>query len=99
MKFALAVSVPILLAGCAISGSWLDEIGKPARPPVVISDERATQLTVETAQLRARADEVRALLALEPERRQRFRYYEALRHIGDRLRPLQNELRDAGRPA
>ncbi len=99
MKFALVASVPVLLAGCAIGGSWLDEIGKPHRPPVTISDERASELTVETAQLRARANELRALLALEPERRQRFRYYEDLRHIGDRLRPLQNELRDAGRPA
>ncbi|MDB5872539.1 MAG: hypothetical protein JWQ07_1981, partial [Ramlibacter sp.] len=42
---------------------------------------------------------LRAKLAAETDRRQRFRYYDELRDIGNALVPLERELRDAGIPA
>jgi hypothetical protein len=98
MKPFLAL-VPVLLAGCAIHGSWLDEIGKPPRPPVAMEDAQAHRLAQEAAQLRARAEAIRLQLARETDRRQRFRHYEALRRLDDDLVPLERALLDAGRPA
>jgi hypothetical protein len=98
MKY-LAFVPTLLLAGCAIHGSWLDDIGKPPRPPVAMSSEQAVQLAQEAAQLRARADTVRGQLAQETDRRQRLRYYEELRDLGDQLVPLERALMEAGRPA
>ncbi|ROZ77498.1 hypothetical protein [Ramlibacter sp. WS9] len=64
-----------------------------------MSTEQAAALTAEALRLRERADAVRVRLASEADRRQRFRYYEQLRLIGDDLRPLEAQLRDAGRLA
>jgi len=97
MKLIASVAAA-LLAGCASYGSWLDEVGKPPRPPVAIGDEQALQLTQEAAQLRSQAEAVRARLAAESDRIQRIRFYEQLRDIGDRLSPVERQLRDAGRP-
>ena len=96
MKFV--IFVPVLLAGCAVSGSWLDNIGRPVRPPVAMSDKQAADIAGEAAQLRGQADSLRARLSSESDRRQRFRYYEELRILGDRLVPLERQLLDAGRP-
>jgi hypothetical protein len=38
------------------------------------------------------------LLAQEADLRQRFRHYEELRDLGERLAPIERSLRDAGRP-
>jgi hypothetical protein len=102
MKLA-ALLVLAVLAGCSSvttfeHGSWLDEVGKPPQPPSVMSDEQAGYMLQEAAQLRSRSEALRARLALEADRRQRFRYYEALRDLGDRLVPVERALRDAGRP-
>jgi hypothetical protein len=96
----LAVAV---LAGCSTvttldHGSWLDEVGMPPQPPLVMSDEQAGYMMQEAAQLRARSEALRARLAHETDRRQRFRHYEALRDLGDELAPVERALRDAGRP-
>jgi hypothetical protein len=97
MKLFLALA-PLLLAGCASYGSWLDEIGKPPRPPVAMDEAQAQQLSQEAAQLRSRAEAMRAQLARETDRRERFRHYEALRRLGDDLVPLERALLDAGKP-
>jgi hypothetical protein len=96
MKLFLALA-PALLAGCAIHGSWLDEIGKAPRPPVAMEDAQARHLEEEAAHLRGRAEAIRLLLARETDRRQRFRHYEALRRLGDDLAPVERALLDAGR--
>jgi hypothetical protein len=104
MKLALILAVAAL-CGCSTSkfgsweyGSWLDQVGAPARPPVAMSEEPARALSREAAQLRDRSEAVRVLLAHEADRRQRFRHYEELRDLGDRLAPIERSLRDAGRP-
>jgi hypothetical protein len=98
MKLVASVAV-VLLSGCMSYGSWLDDIGTRPHPPVAMSDEQAAALSTETARLRGQAEAVRVRLASEADRRQRFRYYEELRRIGDDLHPLEAQLRDAGRPA
>jgi hypothetical protein len=99
MRRLFLALAPVLLAGCAIHGSWLDEIGKPPRPPVAMDDAQARQLAQEASELRARAEAIRLQLARETDRRQRFRHYEALRKLDDDLVPLERALIDAGRPA
>ncbi len=96
MKLSASLAA-LLLSGCASHGSWLDDIGKPPIPRVAISDEQAVQLAQEAAQLRGQAEALRVRLARESDRRQRFRYYEELRGIGDRLTPVERQLLDAGR--
>ena len=91
------VLAPALLAGCALHGSWLDEIGKPMRPPVAMEDAQARELEEQAAHLRGRAEAIRLQLARETDRRQRFRHYEALRRLGDDLVPVERALLDAGR--
>jgi hypothetical protein len=104
MKLAM-VLVVATLCGCSTSkygsweyGSWLDQVGAPAKPPVAMSDEQARALSQEAAQLRDRSEAVRVRLAHETDRRQRFRHYEELRDLGDRLVPIERSLREAGRP-
>jgi len=106
MKLATCLAAA-LLAGCSSygswapaswsHGSWLDEVGKPANPAVVMSDEQAGYLLRQAAQLRSESDAVRARLAGERDRLQRLRHYEDLRVLGDRLAPIERSLRDAGR--
>ena len=98
MKLVATVAV-VLLSGCMSYGSWLDDIGKRPNPPVEMSNEEAAALSVEATRLRERAQAVRVRLAAEADRRQRFRYYEELRRIGDDLRPVEAQLRNAGRLA
>jgi hypothetical protein len=98
MKLVAGVAV-VLLSGCMSYGSWLDDIGKRPNPPVEMSNEQAAALTVEASRLRGEAETIRVRLAAEADRRQRFRYYEQLRRIGDDLRPLETQLRYAGRLA
>jgi hypothetical protein len=98
MKLTATVAV-VLLSGCMSYGSVLDDIGKRPNPPVDMSNEQAAELSAETLRLRGQADAIRVRLASEADRRQRFRYYEQLRRIGDDLRPLEAQLRDAGRLA
>jgi hypothetical protein len=112
MKLAICLAAA-LLAGCSsmgswsprswspgswTHGSWLDAVGRPATPPQAMSDDQAAALLQEAAQLRAQSDAVRVRLAQEADRRQRFRYYEDLRVLGDKLAPVERLLRDAGRP-
>lgn len=106
MKLATCLAAA-LLAGCSSygawsprawsHGSWLDAVGRPANPPLAISDERTGQLQQQAAQLRTESDAVRARLAGEPDRLQRLRHYDQLRVLGDRLVPIERTLRDAGR--
>src|SRR5688572_14644266 len=96
MKFVFLLPV-VMLTGCAVSGSWLDQVGAPPKPPLAMSDEQAAQLIGEARQLRSQAEEVRILLAREADRRQRIRHYDNLRTIGDKLVPVERELRFAGR--
>ncbi len=96
MKLVASVAV-LMLSGCMSYGSWLDQIGKLPNPPRPMSNEQAARLGGEAAGLRGRAEAVRVRLAGEADRRQRVRYYEELRRIGDQLRPLEAQLRDAGR--
>lgn len=98
MKLVASVAV-VLLSGCMSYGSWLDDIGKRPNPPVDMSNEQAAELSAEALRLRSQADAIRVRLASEADRRQRFRYYEELRRIGDDLRPLEAQLRYAGRLA
>jgi hypothetical protein len=104
MKLALILAVAAL-CGCSTSrygsweyGSWLDRVGATARPPVAMGEEQARALSQEASQLRNRAEAVRVLLAHEADRRERFRHYEELRDLGERLAPIERSLRDAGRP-
>jgi hypothetical protein len=97
MKLAATLAL-VLLAGCAGQGAMLDEMGRPPQPPLAMSDEQAGYLLQQATQLRERADAVRVRLAREGDRRQRFRYYEELRALGDRLAPVERVLRDSGRP-
>jgi hypothetical protein len=99
MKLIACLSAALLLSGCAVYGSWLDKVGKAPQPPVAMSDATAAELSAEARDLRARADVTRLALQHEPDRRQRFRYYEELRHIGDSLVPIERQLLDAGRSA
>ncbi len=109
MRKIFPVLAAILLAGCASQpfveianrshGSWLDDVGKRPNPPLEMSNEEAVVLSAETLRLRGQADSIRTRLAAEADRRQRFRYYEQLRRIGDDLRPLEAQLRNAGRRA
>ncbi|MBG9389740.1 hypothetical protein [Caenimonas aquaedulcis] len=62
-----------------------------------MSDEQAAVLIGEARELRHRGHSIRLALAAEKDRRQRFRYYEALRDIGDSLVPIERRLLDAGR--
>jgi hypothetical protein len=87
----------MLLAGCASHGSWLDAVGKPPQPPAVMSDETAAATAGQAAQLRVRAELVRARLARETDRRERIRDYRELEDIGGNLRPLERSLEEAGR--
>lgn len=106
MKLATCLAAA-LLAGCSSygtwspgawsHGSWLDDIGRPASPPLVMSDEQAGHLQREAAQLRGESEAVRVRLAGERDRLQRLRHYEELRALGDRLVPIERALRDAGR--
>lgn len=106
MKLATCLAAA-LLAGCSSfgswspakwsHGSWLDEVGKPAHPPLIMSDEQAGYLQRQASQLRIESDALRLRLAGEHDRLQRFRYYEELRALGDRLAPIERTLRDAGR--
>ena len=107
MKLAICLAAA-LLAGCSSMrswspsawshGSWLDAVGRPASPPLVMGDEQAGALLQEAARLRGQSDAVRARLAGEPDRLQRFRHYDDLRALGERLAPIERSLRDAGRP-
>ena len=107
MKLATCLAAA-LLAGCSSygawspgawsHGSWLDDIGRPASPPLVMSDEQAGHLQREAAQLRGESEAVRVRLAGERDRLQRLRHYEELRDLGERLAPIERSLRDAGRP-
>lgn len=104
MKLAVFLAVAAL-CGCSTSkygsweyGSWLDQVGAPSRPPLAMSEEQARALSQAATQLRDRSEVVRALLAREADRRQRFRHYEELRALGERLAPIERSLRDAGRP-
>lgn len=107
MKLAMCLAVA-LLAGCSSygswspgsrsHGSWLDQVGRPANPPLVMSDEQAGYLLQQATQLRSESDAVRARLAGERDRLQRIRHYDELRALGDRLAPIERSLRDAGRP-
>jgi hypothetical protein len=109
MRKFFPVLATIFLAGCASHafdgianrshGSWLDHVGKRPNPPLEMSNDEAAVLSAETLRLRGQADTIRVRLAAEADRRQRFRYYEQLRRIGDDLRPLEAQLRDAGRLA
>ena len=96
MKLVASVAV-LMLSGCMSYGSWLDQVGKPPNPPHSMSNEQAARLGGEAAGLRVRAEAVRVRLAAEADRRERVRYYEELRRIGDQLRPLEAQLREAGR--
>ena len=98
MKLIASVAA-VLLSGCMSFNPSLDDIGKRPNPPVEMSNEQAATLSAEALRLRAEASAIRVRLASEPDRRQRFRYYEQLRRIGDVLHPLEAELRDAGRLA
>ena len=96
MKLVLCLPA-ILLAGCAVSGSWLDRVGVPPHPPVTMSDEQASALMGEARDLRAREEAIRVALATEKDRRERIRRYEELRRIGDQVIPIERQLLDAGR--
>ncbi len=106
MKLVICLAAAFL-AGCSSygfrpldsrsHGSWLDEVGRPANPPLVMSDEQAGHLLRQVAQLRSESDAVRARLAGERDRLQRVRQYDELRVLGDRLAPIERILRDAGR--
>ena len=98
----LAILPALLLTGCAYVnnfsyGSWLDRVGSPPSPPVAMPDDAAAQVMQQVVQLRGDAQAVRARLSHEPDRRQRIRYYDELLSINDRLKPLERQLRDAGR--
>ncbi|MDP3760794.1 MAG: hypothetical protein Q8R01_09805 [Ramlibacter sp.] len=107
MKPAICLAAA-LLAGCSSMsswspsswshGSWLDAVGKPPTPRPIMSDEQAGALQQEAARLRGQSDAVRARLAGERDRLQRFRHYDELRAVGERLAPIERSLRDAGRP-
>jgi hypothetical protein len=96
MKFVLYLPA-VLLAGCAVSGSWLDRVGVPPHPPVAMSDEQASALRGEARDLRTREEAIRVALATEKDRKQRLRHYEELRRIGDQVVPIERQLLDAGR--
>jgi hypothetical protein len=96
MKFFLCLPA-ILLAGCAVSGSWLDKVGARPNPPVAMSDEQASALRGDARDLRAREEAIRVALATEKDRKQRLRQYEELRRIGDQVIPIERQLLDAGR--
>jgi len=106
MKLATCLAAA-LLAGCSSygswsprawsHGSWLDAVGRPANPPLVMSDEQAGHLQQQAAQLRSESEAVRARLAGERDRVERLRHYDELRVLGDRLVPIERALRDAGR--
>jgi len=107
MKLAICLAAA-LLAGCSSMsswspsswshGSWLEAVGRPASPPLVMSEEQAGALRQEAARLRGQSDAVRARLAGERDRFQRIRHYDELRTLGERLAPIERSLRDAGRP-
>ena len=96
MKILLCLPA-LLLAGCAVSGSWLDKVGVRPHPPVAMTGDEAASLRVEARELRAREESVRVALSAEPDRRQRIRYYEELRRLGEDLVPIERRLLDAGR--
>ena len=109
MKLATCLAAATLLAGCSSfspwssmasrsHGSWLDAVGRPANPPLVMTDEHAGYLLQQAAQLRSESDAMRARLAGEPDRLQRLRHYQTLRELGDQLAPIERDLRDSGRP-
>jgi hypothetical protein len=87
MKLLLLVPA-ILLAGCSAMsdrsyGSWLDRMG--SEPAIPLSAEAAQQ----SARLRARAEVIRAQLAVEKDRVRRVAYYRQLRDIGEELRTVE----------
>jgi hypothetical protein len=102
MKYAAVLLAAFVLSGCArmsdrLHGSWLDQVGKPASPPVAISDERAAMLTAEVLRLRAESEEIRRKLSNEKDRVQRVAHLRDLRVVRDRLRPVERVLQDARR--
>src|SRR5437868_2481743 len=100
MRRAFPLLAAVLVAGCAAmsNGSWLDHVGQRPNPPVAMSDEQAQALTQEVARLQAQAQALRVQLAAEPDRLRRLDILSELRRLGDRSRPLEDGLRNAGRP-
>ncbi len=88
-----------LFSGFDRSIGALQDVGKRPDPPTRLSDAQAGDLTGQAALLRGRAEAIRAKLAHENDRRARFEHYQALRRIGDELRPLERTLENAGRPS
>ncbi len=109
MKRLSLVLVSVLvsvLSGCMSYGSWLDQVGKPPNPLNVMSTEHAVLLGAQAAQLRGQAESLRVRLASEGDRRQRLGHvmehqggdgHVELRRIGDRLHPIEAQLRSAGK--
>jgi len=97
MKLTVMLAA-LAVTGCASYDSRLDVIGKRPNPPFAVSDEQVAALQAEIARLRAGSEPLRMELAAEPDRLKRIALYRNLRRNGDRIRPLEGSLAQAGRP-
>jgi hypothetical protein len=102
MKYATLLIAALVLSGCArwsdrFHGSWLDEVGKPARPVQAMPEVDAAALTAEAIKLRGDAEAIRAKLAGEKDRVRRFAYMRELQAMDDRLHSIERVLQEAGR--
>lgn len=103
MRTLSPILCALLVAGCAgfddrSHGSWLDAMGRTAARGD-LSAEAAKDLAAQVGRLRAEAEVIRISMAHEGDRVKRIAYLRQLEAIGDRLRPLEQALRQGGYPA
>jgi hypothetical protein len=94
---ALGLSALIALPGCSTSSKVLQSIGFSAAPGP-ISDEEAKDLSSQLMALRTQREALRIKLATEADASVRAWHYRDIASLGNEMLPLQQRLKNAGRP-